>query len=259
MKPVWRYSLVGLAAYLLFMLVLFPADRVYALLQQRGIPVPQLYQVSGSIWQGHIGLARIAGIDINNVDWCLHPWALLMGRLEMGLQLADVESPVAIVTGRNLDGSYYVRNSNDTLSVPVLESRFNARPYGLTGAVSLDLDDIRLEQGKVQAISGTLRWQQAGVGAPLNIEVGNFELSLETKDGAVQGTLKDNGGPLQAEGQVTLLPDNSYRLTMTLVTRDKSRTDLKQALHLLGTPSPEGKISLTRSGRLDMIAATLRR
>jgi hypothetical protein len=259
MKPLWRYSLFGLAAYLLFIVVLFPADRVYALLQQRvGLPL-QLYQVSGSVWNGHIGMVRIAGVDINNVDWSLHPWALFLGRLEMGLSLADVDSPIAVVAGRKLDGSYYVRHSDDELSVPVLEAVFNARPFGLTGKLGLDLEDIRLSNGRIQAVSGNIRWQQAGLGKPLNIEVGSFDLLFATKDGNISGTLTDSGGPLQAEGLLQLYEDNSYHLTMTLVTRDKSRVDLKQALSLLGTPSPDGKVSMTRRGRLDMLAATLRR
>ena len=251
MKPVWRYSLFGLAAYLVFMLVLFPADRIYSLLQQRGVlPLP-LYQVSGSLWRGHIGMVRVAGLDIKNIDWSLHPLALLRGRLELDLSLADADSTVGIVAGRKLDGHYYLR-SNEALALPVLESMFNKRPFGLTGDVSLDLDDIGLVDGRLKQLGGTLRWQQAGLAAPLNINVGDFDLLLSTQDGVVQGTLSDDGGPLQAEGLIMLLPDNSYRLTMTLAARDKSRSDLKQALGLLGTPSPEGKISVARRGRLDL-------
>jgi len=251
MKPVWRYSLFGLLAYLLFIVVLLPADRVYALLQQR-ISLPlQLYQVNGSIWQGHIGMVRMAGIDVRNVDWCLHPWMLFRGRLEMGVTLTDVASPTGVVVGRTLAGNYYIRDNGEGLSLPVLESVFNERPFGLTGAVTLDLEEIAVAaQGRLQNISGRVQWQRAGLGEPLNISVGNFEVSFTTEDDTIQGALKDNGGPLRAEGLLMLLPDNSYRLTMTLEPRDKSRSDLKQALRLLGTPSPEGKVSLTRRGRL---------
>jgi len=259
MKPVWRYSLFAVAAYLLFILVLLPADRVYSLLQQRGIRVPTLYQVSGSIWHGHIDRARIAGLDVNNIEWCLHPWALLIGRLEAGVSLANSTAPLAVVAGRNLDGSYYIHSGDEALSIPVLESLITARPSGITGAVSLDLQDIRVQAGKLQAITGSLQWQQAGLGAPLDIEIGNFELSVNTKDGVIHGTLKDTGGPLQAQGQIVLQADNRYRLTMTLVSRDRSRNDLKQALRLLGTPSPDGRVSLTLSGRLDSLATNLRR
>jgi len=257
MKPAWRYSLFAVAAYLLFMLLLLPADRVYSLLQQRGVRVPPLYQVSGSIWHGHIGRASIVGLGVNDIEWCLHPWALLMGRLEAGVSLAKSTAPLAVVAGRNLDGSYYIYTGDEALSVPVLESVITTRPYGVTGAVSLELQDIRVQAGKLQAITGNLQWQQAGLGAPLDIVIGNFELSVKTKDGVIQGTLKDTGGPLQAEGQIVLLADNRYRLTMTLVSRDGSRSDLKQALRLLGTPSPDGKVTLTRSGRLDRFTADL--
>jgi len=251
MKPVWRYSLFGLAAYLLFMLLLFPADRVYSFFQQRAELPVSLYQVSGSIWQGNIGSARVAGLNVDNVDWCLHPWALLLGRLEMGLSLANVDSDVGLVVGRNFDGSYYVR-SIDGLSIPVLESLFNEQPFGLTGMADLDLDDIRLVDGRLDNVSGSISWQQAGLSEPLNIELGDFNILLAAEDGSVQGTLKDDGGPLQAEGVLMLLPDSSYRMTMTLRSRDKTRTDIKQALSLLGTPSQEGKVSLVRRGQMNL-------
>ena len=257
MKPVWRYSLFALCAYLLFMLILFPADRIYSLLHQRGILVLPLYQVSGSIWQGHVGRARIAGLDVNDLDWCLRPWALFLGRLEAGVNVATGDEPLAVVIGRKLDGSYYVHNGNGALSIPVLESVFAARPYGITGTLDLDLKDIRLQSGQLQSVTGELRWRQAGLGAPLGIELGNFELSLVSSDGTVQGTLKDIGGPLQAEGQLVLQANNNYRLNMTLASRDGKRSDLRQALSLLGTPSPDGRISLTFNGRLENIAAML--
>ena len=257
MKPVWRYSLFALCAYLLFMLVLFPADRIYSLLHQRGILALPLYQVSGSIWRGHIGRARIAGLDVNDLNWCLHPWALFLGRLEAGVNVATDNEPLAVVIGRKLDGSYYVRNGDEALSIPVLESVFAARPYGITGTLALDLEDIRLQSGHLQSVTGELQWLQAGLGAPLGIELGNFELALANSDGAVQGTLKDIGGPLQAEGQLVLQANNNYRLTMTLASRDSMRSDLRQALSLLGTPSPEGRVSLTLNGRLENIAAML--
>lgn len=251
MKPLWRYSLFGLLAFLLFVVILFPADRMYAWLQQRGESSLQLYQVSGTVWQGQVGRLRVAGFDLENVGWQLHPWALLMGRLEMEVGIAGAGADVGLVLGRNLSGSYFVRQRGEFLAMTALEALLNKQPYGLTGEISLDLDDIRLIDGKLENITGSLHWRQAGLAEPLDIQVGDFELSLETLDGVLQGTLTDNGGPLQAEGILMLSADNSYRLTLTLRSRDKSRSDIKQALRMLGTPSPEGKVSLVRRGRLD--------
>lgn len=259
MKPVWRYSLVGLVAYFLFVMVLFPADRAFALLKQQGTLPLEGYQISGTLWHGRLGRVRIAGTNIDNIGWRLHPWALLLGRLEMDLRFLDEsssldlpnESPIEIVVGRKLGGAYYLRHSGATLDMAALEKRFNKQPYGLTGDISFDLEDIHIVAGQLANISGNLSWQQAGLSAPLNIELGGFDMILETTDGVLQGTLKDNGGPLQVEGVMVLSADKSYRLTMTLRSRDKTRSDIKQALRMFGTPSPDGKVSFVRRGRFD--------
>lgn len=252
MKSIWRYSLFGLLAYLLFVAMILPADRVYALLQERNVVTLKLHQITGTVWQGSIAQVQIGHVNVKNLDWSLHPWSLLFGRLEISLRLNDLTGPVAVVVGRNFDGSYYIRHDDDALDVSALEQLMNPQPYGLTGNIMLDLDDIRIEEGQLVSISGDLQWQHAGLAAPLKLDAGNFDLALMTTDKIIKATLKDDGGPLQADGVFILSPDKSYRLTVSLRSKDKSRNDIKQALRMLGTPSPDGKVSLVRNGRLDL-------
>ena len=253
MKKIVKYSLFALLVYLLSLLVLFPADRAYSLLRDRaGLPL-ELYRLSGSIWNGHIGMARATAVSIDDIDWCLHVLPLLMGRLELGLTIAaGSANPLQLVVGRYLDGSLYIHDDGQELSVAKLENLLNPQPLGLTGTLMFDLDDMRLASGRLMQLNGDVTWYHAGLGDPVNIDVGDLAARVSTSDDVVQATVKDQGGPLAVDGQVMLMPDNTYRMTMTLMVKDNTRSDLRQSLKLLGTPNRDGKVSVTRRGRLDL-------
>lgn len=253
MKTGIRYTLFGLVIYLLVLVLLFPADRAFSLVRDRvNLPL-QLYQLDGRIWGGHIGSLRAAGITLNDVDWRLHVLPLLAGRIEAGLAVSADQTPLRFVAGRHLDGNLYVHDDGASLPVADIERLLNPQPLGLSGTINLDLDDIHVAAGRLAGVNGTVTWHQAGIGEPVNITVGDLVATLATKDNVIQATVKDNGGPLAVDGLLLLMPDNSYRLTMTLVAKDKSRADLRQALMLVGNPNRDGKVTLSRRGRLDML------
>ena len=79
---------------------------------------------------------------------------------------------------------------------------------------------------------------------------GSFEINFETTADGIKGVLKDTDGPLQANGILMLKPDGSYQFTASFTPRDATRNDIKQAL--LGNPSPAGKITISRSGKLQL-------
>lgn len=252
MKKIVKYSLFGLFVYLLSLLTLFPADRAYSLVRER-VELPlQLYQLSGSIWNGHVGLLRAPGISIADIDWCLHVLPLLSGRIELGLTIAGSVNPLQLVVGRYMDGSLYIHDDGQELPVAELEDLLNPQPMGLTGALTLDLDDIRLASGRLLQLNGDVTWYHAGLGDPVNIDVGDLAATVSTKDDVIQATVKDQGGPLAVDGLIMLMPDSTYRLTMNLTVKDNARSDLKQSLRLLGTPNRDGRVSVTRRGRLDL-------
>ena len=198
MKMALRYSLFGLLIYVIALLILFPADRAYTWLQQRySLPV-QLYQLSGSVWSGHVGMARVAGVDIKDIEWQFHIMALLTGRMELGLGLGQegVEAPLAMSVGASSDGSLNVHNDDELLSVRDLERLFNPQPFGLTGSINVDLGKIHFKGPRPVQISGEILWRDAGLDDILTSSVGDLLMTIETRNDVVEVTIKDQGGAL---------------------------------------------------------------
>jgi general secretion pathway protein N len=252
MKPIAKLGLVALVVYLLSLLLLFPADRAYSLARERlGIPAV-LYQISGSLWNAHIGMAQFAGRQVKDIEWRLHGLPLLAGRIEAGFEVIGGKERIGVIAGRRFSGDLYVHDAGQDIPVAELEKLINPQPLGLSGTLALELDDISLQAGRLTRLNGEVIWHQAGLGAPVNISVGNIVADIATKNDVIQATLKDRDGPLEVDGLLMLMADSSYRLTLTLVVKDKSREDLKQALAFLGSPNRDGKITLSRRGRLNL-------
>ena len=82
-------------------------------------------------------------------------------------------------------------------------------------------------------------------------------MNVETKDEAVQGVLSDGGGPLSAEGLLTLSADGAYQFSGRFAARGDK--DLEQALRTMGRPGADGKVAVKQSGTLASLGLVPRR
>jgi len=78
------YALLAVCAYLVFLIAQLPAAQLYGWLKPRAGAPLQLYQVSGSPWNGRAAAADIGKTRIEEPAWVLRPQALLLGRIEYG-------------------------------------------------------------------------------------------------------------------------------------------------------------------------------
>jgi len=253
-KRIISYGLFALAALLLFFLMQLPAKQLYPRLAS-WYPVPlKLYQLSGSVWHGQAGAALIGGRRLEQLQWQLHPLALLLGRLESGIAARQGAGRLQTVIGRALNGNLYLHAL--TLRIPLADADTllnSSSPLGLNGHLQIDLQQLELAKRRLVAADGLVRIDDAGLGPPINTKIGSYTLTLSTTaEGAIKGILVDQGGPLQLNGLLQLKPDGHYKLTATLALRDTSRKDLQRTLRYFGTPGPDGRVSIVRSGKFDL-------
>ena len=92
MKRVWPLLVIGALAYLLVLVVTFPATRVVPLLERQVAGV-SLHAVAGSVFSGEAGHLVYQGLDFGELTWQIKPEALLLGRLAYHLELAGSANP----------------------------------------------------------------------------------------------------------------------------------------------------------------------
>lgn len=256
----WRWMAFGLLAYVAFLVLTFPAERVYAYWKSQAA-APAGFAVggiTGSVWDGRADVVMIDGRRLEAVTWRLHPWALLTGKVA-----ADWSLKVADGFGRgdaaaSLGGTLSMDAVEARLPLAQLPGRMVAtlRP---TGTLNLNLRDVEWNGEALVSAQGRLVWSGAGVNLLQEMALGDLSLDLETtSDGEVKGVLADGGGPLQATGLLTLKADGSYDFTGSFAARG-NEPKLAQALRALGRQGPDGKVQVSQKGTLASLGLTAKR
>ncbi len=244
-----RYAALLIGAYLVFVIGQLPAAHVLHWLQSRTALPVELYQVDGTLWRGQARTVIIANQAAGPLDWTFRPFALLTGHIEFLLTLDKTGSRVDTIAGRSLGGVSYLRETRFEMSLNEVAMLAGQPDMGLTGRVSADLRRASLGGSGITALEGRVEITGAGVGPPVNITLGGFTIDFETGDEVIRGTLKDNNGPLQADGVIVLNPDGSYRFNVALNARDPANVEMVKALRMIGTPGAGGRVMLTQQGR----------
>jgi len=220
-------------------------------------------QPQGTVWHGSCARVQSGAVSLADFGWTLHPSELLRMRLS-----ADLTSSDPRLTGQALlqierGGTIVVRSLQARLP---LQQGLSVFPSGFQGVLDVDVSTLRLQQGALAALVGTLRAQQ--LRSDSFGELGDFELLFSpldagaanepspdaqtaSRDGRVAvGQLRDLSGPLSLQGQLLLKQRNGYQISGTLMARPSASRELTQALALIGPPDSAGRHSFSLGGTL---------
>ncbi len=241
--------LLGLLAYLGFLIATFPAGWAYALAKPRLQPLGiKLYAVEGTLWDGHVAAMEIQGRRLPELQWQLRPTALLLGRLHTHLDVGGgrLQGEVEL----SLDGRLRLAPVTLHWPLPDLLQRLQLAALPLEGVIQGQMHRLEVVEGLPRVADGTLTWRGAASGPPMAAKLGDLQLVLETRDDGIHGRFRDGGGPLGLGGSLRLSPDGAWRLELHLTPREGRQSPVGRLLAFLGRPDPQGKITLRRSGRL---------
>ncbi|HXH03411.1 MAG TPA: hypothetical protein VNN09_08830, partial [Candidatus Competibacteraceae bacterium] len=108
MKRVLGYALVGVLAYLIFLVLQFPATALFGLLAPPGLTL-QARQVEDSALSGQARGLRLGDGEWGELAWRWQPAGLLGGRLEYRLQASDGSQSVEALAGIDWQRRWRVR------------------------------------------------------------------------------------------------------------------------------------------------------
>jgi hypothetical protein len=252
-----RYLVLGLLVYIVALLVNLPADRVYAYWKSsehsnRGFA---LSGIGGSIWSGHADVAVLKGYRLERVEWSLRPWSLLLGRVGLSWRFQFPDSQEKIengygqgVTSLGMGGSIVFSSLQAQLPAAIVGSLTKMAALQPSGSVDLDLQDVDWNGERLVSAGGKVVWRAAGVNLLKQMSFGDLTLKVETSGDEIKGVLADSGGPLSAEGLVSLGQDGRYQFNGAFASRGNA--DLENALRSMGRPGADGKVKINYSGNL---------
>jgi hypothetical protein len=233
--------------------------RAEALFQGRVHAVESLNELSAA--RAPEAVINLAGQNLGSgrwnaaLAWDYRPLGLLAGRVDIAVRFSKDQVRGSGVVGISPGGDLHVADADVSLPVEELARAFRLPVIKLAGEVSTSVTTLQVSGQRLTEADGVLLWQQAQVIRPQALRLGDLEAVFETRDGVIEGTLRDKGGPLQLEGLVTIQADGSYELNASLASRDDTQPALSQTLRRLGRPGPDGKVSVNYSGTLPPVPA----
>lgn len=204
---------VGIAAYILFLVVTAPAAKLipYFQSQLQGV---QLAGISGTLWSGQALQLNVPPVQLTQVSWQFRPLALLLGAVEFKLDGQLSGRALSASAGRGLLSGPYLADVTGSVPAAELMAWAGLGMVELDGQMDFVLDEVEFSGSNMPAVAGQLVWKPAMVLTPLELNLGLAELTTTIESGGITtGQLVANGGALTLQGAVTLQPDGQYQLT----------------------------------------------
>lgn len=248
MKSKLSWFALGLAAYLLCLIIYLPANQVLG-----RAPLPdniQFSQVSGTLWQGSAGQVLINGVPIQQVNWQLSASSLLLGRAqlvldagnpraadevslngEISLKLTDVSQ----LQGQQLRAFIPTNMLVARLPLPV--------PVNAGGRLRVTVEQLDYQHG-CQLLQGNGSWlnaQVAGISGPIAMGTIDATLGCQQQDIRVQ---IEQPNLLGLEVVGLLSPNQQLRINGKFKPDPSLPTEVHQAAKFFGRTDAQGYYSI---------------
>ena len=250
-KRIIGLTLLGLVAYSVFLIATLPAARAWAWFGG-GVPL-QAYGLDGTLWSGRAAVLQDQLRRLEAVQWQLRPVQLLLGRVA-------VDATGRLPDEGRLRGNFKLTPSAmhaedlkfDLPATTLLQWAEIQLPVKVDGRFDSLLQELAVSQGRLIQANGIVNWHSASLNLGRQpLPLGNIALRLEPADGAIKGTLMNQGSPLQLGGDLRLTPDGKFVLDINARLAGEADEATRQAFVNVGVPADGSPIQARLSGSLD--------
>lgn len=247
---VLRYTTIGLIAFIVGLIAFLPA-RVAAGWAEQAAPL-SFGGVTGTVFHGRASYVSGPGGAVENLDWTVHPAALLLGRLSADLEINSDLGGFSAQASRSLFGQTTLKNITGSASAGWLAKLGGYTFLPLSADVRVDIgeasfdDDLRFDALSGEIRVANTRWELFNPPVPL----GRFTTALSAAEDGVRATIKESQGPLALDGQLSTDETRRYQMDVRLRARAGADERLGQMLEQLGPAGPDGWHRVREKGRL---------
>jgi general secretion pathway protein N len=249
-----NYLLLGVAAYLLFVLLSVPASVLNRYLLQNAETAAdlRLQQVRGTVWRGEAQQAMLGRTSLGRLTWNLNSLGLLVGNLDMDVHLKDDTAQGGGNVALGLGGKLTLQDIEARLAAEKLNGLFHGLPVSIGGNLHGIFNELEFKKNEVLRARGRVVWQQAALVSPQNVELGDILIVAEPFSKNTRLTITDQSetGQLKIKLKLDVQYNGKYRWEGTLTPRNNDQQKLAEFLRFLGRPDSTGNYWISRSGQL---------
>jgi general secretion pathway protein N len=214
----------------------------------------RLANTTGTVWNGSGELVLLPARTNQALRWRLDVWPLLRGELRAAIINESAGAPsTTVVYGRD-----HLELRTLELAVPVesILPLATTAKLALGGTVRVQVDHL-LWRGDALDAQLSVQWRDASVPGPpgpradVRIALGEVRIDLTGRGSELTGPVRNIGGEVEINGQVSVAAAGASSLEATLRPRssDRERTDaVTAALSTLGLPDGQGGYRVRWSG-----------
>ncbi len=240
----------GLASFLLWLLMLIPANVILPLLTSSGAITSGM---AGTIWSGSARTLTAGPLRFEQLHWQFEPWRILRGELSAHIEAQLPDGFFSGHVARTAGGRLIIRDIEAAAPLKALSPSMAA----MTGdsQLSIRMQQIAWLDGWVETAIGTVQLSDVVLPIPVlagRTPPGNYILSFDSESLAIgtplTGKVSDGGGPLEISGVLNLSPPRNYELSATVKARDTAPAELVNILQASGPRTPGGGREFSLAG-----------
>jgi len=248
---------LGLASYLIAMVVLFPVAPVVDRIRPQLGPVA-LTGVHGKLYKGVIDEVRstddLLPLSFQNVGWVLAPKTLLRGAAGAQISFNGYGGSGKGLVARAWDGSIAVTDFDITAQAKELEPLLPVPIASFSGELVGDFDLISIVNNLLQSVDGTLTWSNAALQTPVPTALGEVVVVIESQEQQSHVvTLNATGGDITMDGSVTLTQSGDFAADVLFTPTPSASPDVLNGLRQMGRADEQGRVRFQRQGNVNRL------
>ena len=239
---------LGIIIYSIALVSSIPAHLAWHWFPSKNVAAIHIQGIEGSIWQGKASKLIVSGVDLGKVNWYIHVWQFILGKLALSTHINNATSNV--LADLSISPSYEIslQNLSGIIQTPLL-NQFTT-PVSLQGSLELNISDVKFVNGQVLNITGQINWHDAIMDMIQSVELGEISITaVENNNGTVLN-IKNSATPLAIDGTITVSGNGQYKTNLAIFNRDASRADITSMLSMVGKPDATGRVYLKQQGKL---------
>jgi hypothetical protein len=236
---------VAVAVFVVGLVANFPARLAFSWFAPANV---ELVQPQGSVWSGDARQLILNGTGIDAVSWRTAFWPLFRGRLSLSLAAKPGGGLLSANTDIGFGGSVHVSAFRASIAIQALQSLIPL--VGISGTLTMTIDDLSLSQGALQSIRGSVMVAGLRSRVVSSDSLGDYLVEIQSKDGGIIASVEDRDGILDVAGTVTVSSAMDYQFLGQIAETANTPPDISEKLAVLGTPNERGQRTFRFEGSL---------
>jgi len=257
MRIFWL-CLLGLIAYALSMVVLFPAAPVVERLKPYIPPEIALQGVSGKLYKGERNtvsdLDELLPVSVSDVTWKITPQMLLQGGAGGALSFTGYGGGGQANVMRQWNGDIVLSDGSVRAEAKELEPLLPVPIAQFSGTLIAELATVRLQNNLLTEMTGQLQWQNAVLEVPIQASFGNIVMDIQQHDAQTHRIdIRAEGGDVAANGNATIKLNGDFTADIQLTPAPDAPQALVNSIRRIARPGPNGQLRIQQSGNVNRL------